>query len=63
MSKPAKKVKAAKPLTNKSGEVRELTTADIKRMRPAADVVEHFKSTGPGWQTRINQALRKAVGM
>jgi uncharacterized protein (DUF4415 family) len=26
------------------------------------DVVRKFKSRGPGWQTRINQALRKAAG-
>ena len=24
------------------------------------DVVEKFKATGPGWQTRINAALRRA---
>jgi len=28
-----------KPLTDKSGEVRELTKADMKRFRPAADVL------------------------
>ncbi|MCV9906653.1 BrnA antitoxin family protein [Brucella sp. HL-2] len=27
------------------------------------DVVERFKSTGKGWQGRINDALRKAVGL
>lgn len=25
------------------------------------DVVEHFKADGPGWQTRINEALKKAI--
>jgi uncharacterized protein (DUF4415 family) len=24
-------------------------------------VVEHFRETGPGWQTRINDALRRAA--
>lgn len=68
----------------------ELTEADFRSMRPAAevaptlakarrvrgpqkaatkrsvslrldqDVLEKFKSTGPGWQTRINEALRRA---
>jgi uncharacterized protein (DUF4415 family) len=28
-----------KPLTNKAGEVRELTDADMKKMRPARDVL------------------------
>jgi uncharacterized protein (DUF4415 family) len=23
--------------------------------------VEHFRATGPGWQTRINDALRRAA--
>jgi len=31
-------------------------------IRLDADVVEHFRKTGPGWQSRINQALRKAMG-
>jgi uncharacterized protein (DUF4415 family) len=85
-----------KPLTNKAGEVRELRAADLRDMRPAADVlppdlvdmlpkrrpgqrgpqrtptkqqvtlrldrdvVQRFRSTGEGWQSRINDALRKA---
>jgi Uncharacterized protein conserved in bacteria len=83
-----------KPLTDKDGEVRELSAADIRAMRPMTevlppelvdvirkrgergpqkaptkqqvtlrldrDVVERFKATGPGWQSRINNALRKA---
>ena len=27
------------------------------------DVLAAFKADGPGWQTRINQALRKSVGL
>ena len=27
------------------------------------DVIEHFRSRGPGWQARINATLRKAVGL
>lgn len=27
------------------------------------DVVERFKADGPGWQTRMNAALRKAAGL
>ena len=86
-----------KPLTNKSGEVRELNAADIRAMRPAPevlpaelvallprrqpgqrgpqkgpvkqqvtlrldrDVLDRFRATGDGWQSRINTALRKAV--
>src|SRR4051812_47512121 len=25
------------------------------------DVIEHFRATGPGWQRRMNDALRKAA--
>jgi uncharacterized protein (DUF4415 family) len=30
-------------------------------LRLDPDVLEHFRGTGPGWQTRINDALRKAA--
>ncbi|WP_367159916.1 BrnA antitoxin family protein [Kozakia baliensis] len=30
-------------------------------LRLDQDVLEKFKSTGPGWQTRINEALRRAI--
>lgn len=78
------------PLTDKNGEVRNLTGEDLKefgratevlppdlfrvlpkRGRPvtdnpkqvvnirlAPDILDAFKSTGKGWQTRINDALR-----
>lgn len=25
-------------------------------------IIAHFKARGPGWQTRINEALMKAIG-
>jgi uncharacterized protein (DUF4415 family) len=28
-------------------------------LRLDGDVIEYFKKTGPGWQSRINEALRK----
>lgn len=30
-------------------------------LRLDADVVAHFRAAGPGWQSRINAALRKAA--
>lgn len=30
-------------------------------IRLSADVVAHYKATGPGWQARIDEALRKAA--
>jgi uncharacterized protein (DUF4415 family) len=32
-------------------------------IRLSAEVVERFKADGPGWQSRIDDALRKAVGL
>jgi uncharacterized protein (DUF4415 family) len=32
-------------------------------LRIDQDVLEHFQSNGPGWQERINAALRKAAGL
>lgn len=32
-------------------------------LRLDQDVVARFKETGPGWQTRMNRALRKAAGL
>lgn len=50
--------------------------ATVQRGRPKApvtkvsttlrldpDVIAHFKAEGPGWQSRINDALRKAAGL
>jgi uncharacterized protein (DUF4415 family) len=31
-------------------------------LRLDRDVLEFFQADGPGWQERINQALRKAAG-
>ncbi len=83
-----------KQLTDKSGQVRELTRQDIRAMQPAKEVlplnfmsvlskrkpgqrgpqkqptkisvtlryspevVAYFKSTGTGWQIRIDEALK-----
>jgi uncharacterized protein (DUF4415 family) len=79
------------PLTSPSGEVRELTAADLKRFRGSdslperlqrkvgvrgpqraptkeritirlsRDVVERFRATGDGWQTRADAALQDWV--
>ena len=39
--------------------------SDVKRptlnMRVDAEVLEAFKATGPGWQTRINEVLKSWV--
>lgn len=32
-------------------------------LRLDPDVIDRFREGGPGWQVRINDALRKAVGL
>jgi uncharacterized protein (DUF4415 family) len=35
---------------------------ELVSLRIDQDVLEHFQEAGPGWQERINDALRKAAG-
>jgi uncharacterized protein (DUF4415 family) len=35
---------------------------ELVSLRIDRDVLEHFQEGGPGWQDRINAALRKAAG-
>jgi len=36
---------------------------ELVSLRLDRDVLEYFQQDGPGWQERINNALRKAAGM
>jgi uncharacterized protein (DUF4415 family) len=36
---------------------------ELVSLRIDQDVLEHFQNDGPGWQDRINAALRKAAGL
>lgn len=83
------------PLTDRDGEVGDLSRVEPLRLRPlkampkplikklagrrgrplkpdakialnirlSPDVLAFFKAKGKGWQTRIDQALRKAAGL
>ncbi|MFT8613203.1 MAG: BrnA antitoxin family protein [Gluconobacter oxydans] len=51
------------PTLAEAKRVRGPQKAATKRsvsLRLDQDVLEKFKSTGPGWQTRINDTLRRA---
>jgi uncharacterized protein (DUF4415 family) len=37
-------------------------TKEQVSLRIDKDVLEYFQEAGPGWQDRINEALRKAAG-
>ncbi len=32
-------------------------------IRPDPDLLEYFRASGPGWQTRVNDLLRQAAGL
>ncbi|MCK0208641.1 BrnA antitoxin family protein [Starkeya koreensis] len=36
---------------------------EMVSLRLDRDVLDHFQEGGPGWQDRINAALRKAAGL
>lgn len=48
---------APRPQTPALPNAKELVSLRIDR-----DILEHFQGEGPGWQDRINEALRKATG-
>jgi len=82
-----------KSLTDKAGEVREITRKDLRGFRPIDEVlspelsltlrrgrgkqkaptkvqvtlrldrsiVDHYRKKGPGWQSKINSTLLRAV--
>jgi len=35
---------------------------EMVSLRIDRDILDHFQNAGPGWQDRINDALRKAIG-
>jgi uncharacterized protein (DUF4415 family) len=37
-------------------------TKKLVSLRLSAKVLEHYKAGGPGWQTRIDETLKRAVG-
>jgi uncharacterized protein (DUF4415 family) len=51
---------AAFPKTKLRGPQKAPTKVPVS-LRLSPEVVDHFKATGPGWQTRIDDALRAAI--
>ena len=45
------------------GRPKSANPKEALNIRLDSDVLDHFRRTGPGWQTRINAALRKAAGL
>jgi len=48
-------------LIRKGGRPKSETPKKPVNIRLDADLVAHYRATGPGWQTRVNDALRKAA--
>jgi uncharacterized protein (DUF4415 family) len=40
---------------------RKAPTKTLVSLRLSLEVIEHFKATGPGWQTRIDRTLRASI--
>ena len=43
------------------GRPRKTAPKEAVSLRLDPDVLEHFRASGPGWQSRINAALRKVA--
>lgn len=57
--KPEAAAPSAKPRGRKpSGNAKKLLT-----LRLDADLIEHYRATGDGWQSRMNADLRKVAGL
>jgi uncharacterized protein (DUF4415 family) len=46
-----------------TGRPKKATAKQAVNIRLDPDVVAHFRAGGPGWQSRINAALRKVAGL
>ena len=53
-------IQAAFPKTR--GQQKTPTKVPVS-IRLSPEVIQHFKAGGPGWQSRIDAALRKAAGV
>ena len=64
--KGTKLIRAATGVLGPSGVVGRPPSANPKKqvtLRLDPDVIEKFRATGKGWQSRINAELRKALGI
>jgi uncharacterized protein (DUF4415 family) len=56
-------VAALQKALEKRGRKPDPNAKQLLTLRLDKDVIEHFRSSGDGWQTRMNEALRKAAGL
>ncbi len=53
----------AASIDRKLGRPKAETPKKAISLRLDQEVIDRFKATGDGWQSRMNEALRKAVGL
>ena len=56
-----KTVRPAKGTLTRAGRPPKADAKISIHLRLSPDVIKHFRARGPGWQTRIDEALRKAA--
>jgi len=57
----AKQLKAMVPMRALRGRPKSANPKQLVSVRYSAEVLEYFKATGEGWQTRMDGVLRKYV--
>ena len=53
------KRRLSRAVVNKGGRPRSANPKQLISLRLPADVIERWRATGPGWQTRIAERLSK----
>jgi uncharacterized protein (DUF4415 family) len=56
-----KVIRPANGTLTKPGRPKKADAKKSIHLRLSPDVLAHFRKTGPGWQTRIDETLRKAA--
>jgi uncharacterized protein (DUF4415 family) len=59
--KPATPAAAEPVRVQRKGDVP--VSKELVSIKLDSDLIEHFQEDGPGWQERINDALRRAAGL
>lgn len=47
----------------RTGGVKVVGSSEVVSLRLDAILVAHLRATGPGWEDRVNETLKKAVGL
>ena len=56
-----KVIRPANGTLTKPGRPKKANAKVSVHLRLSPEVIAHFRARGPGWQTRIDEALRKAA--